>query len=223
MNRLLSIFYPRKCPYCSKPLKYDMTECLVCRAEFPKTPRIEALPTGEICIAPFTYNGAIRRAICDYKFRGKKFNAYSLAGAVVSSIRNVYYKDMGFEVITCVPMSKDRKIERGFNQSELIARYAAEQLDKPFENLLYRESGAAVQHEKTYSERISGKDDSFHVISQEKVEGKKLLLIDDIMTTGVTLSRCSTILRDCGAERVFCASVAISKEYGVHNNIPGGG
>ncbi len=223
MNRLLSVFYPRKCPYCSKPLKYDMTECLVCRTEFPKVPRIEALPTGEICIAPFTYNGAIRKAICDYKFRGKKFNAYSLAGAVAASIRNVYYKDMGFEIITCVPMSKDRKYERGFNQSELIARYTAEQLDKPFENLLYRDSGAALQHEMTYTERISGNDRTFHIISPEKVRGRKLLVIDDIMTTGMTLSRCSTVLKEYGAERVFCASVAISKEYDAHNRIQSSG
>lgn len=215
MNRLLSIFYPRKCPYCSKPLKHDMTECLVCRAEFPKVPRIEALPTGEICVAPFTYMGAVRRAICDYKFNGKKFNGYSLSEAVLSSIKDVYYKDMGFEIITCVPMSKDRKNERGFNQSEFIAKYVAEQLGKPFENLLCRDSGAAVQHEMTYKERISNNDDSFHIVSSDKVRGKKLLLIDDIMTTGMTLSRCSTILRESGAERVFCASVAISKEYGI--------
>ncbi len=222
MNRLLSIFYPRKCPYCSRLLKYDMTECLICRAEFPNVPRIEALPTGEICIAPFTYSGAIRRAICDYKFRGKKFNCYSFAGAVVSSIRNVYYKDMGFEIITCVPMSKDRRRERGFNQSELIARYTAEQLNKPFENLLCRDSGAALQHEMTYEERISGNDNSYHIITPENVRGKKILLIDDIMTTGMTLSRCSAVLKSYGAERVFCASVAISKEYDSHNNIQSG-
>ena len=221
MNRILSIFYPRKCPYCSKSLKYDMTECIVCRAEFPKVPRIEALPTGEICIAPFTYNGAVRKAITEYKFKGKRFNRYSLAGAVAAAIKNVYNKDMSFELITCVPMSKDRKMERGFNQAELIARCVSELLEKPFEKLLYRDDGAALQHELTYKQRITAADNSFHVIAPDKVRGKKLLLIDDIMTTGTTLSRCSALLKDCGAERVFCASVAISREYEPHNKRSG--
>lgn len=219
MNRILSIFFPHKCPYCDKILKYDMTECLVCRAEFPKVPRIEPLPTGEICVAPFTYNGVIRKAISEYKFKGKRFNSHSLAGAVASTIKNVYYKDMSFEVITCVPMSKERKKDRGFNQAELIARYAAEILDKPFEELLYRDDGAAVQHEMTYEQRISNADDTFHIKDPEKVKGKKLLLIDDVMTTGTTLSKCSALLKESGAERVFCASVAIAKGYSFGNTM----
>lgn len=219
MNRFLAIFYPPKCPYCSRPLKFDMTECLVCRAKFPKVPRIEPLPTGEICVAPFTYNSVVRKAILDYKFKGKKFNSESLAGAVTASIRNVYNKDMSFEVITCVPMSKDRKKNRGFNQAEVIARRVAGLLDKPFENLLSRDDGAAVQHELTYEQRISRQDKTFHVIDPEKVRGKKLLLIDDVMTTGSTLSRCSGILKEAGAERVFCAAVAIVKGYSFTNTV----
>ncbi len=219
MNRILAFFCPPKCPYCSKPLKYDMTECLVCRAKFPKMPRIEPLPTGEICVAPFTYSSVIRKAILDYKFKGKKFNAESLAGAMAASIRNVYNKDMSFELITCVPMSNDRKKVRGFNQSELIAQYAAKLLDKPFEKLLCRDDGAMIQHELTYEQRINNQDKTFHVLSAERIKGKKLLLIDDVMTTGSTLSRCSSILKDAGAERVFCAAVAIVKGYSFTNTI----
>ncbi len=219
MNRILAIFFPPKCPYCDKPIRYDMTECLVCRAKFPKVPRIEPIPTGEICVAPFTYSTEVRKAIIEYKFRGKKFNSESLAGALANTIRNVYYKDMSFEIITCVPMSAERKKKRGFNQSELIARYASKLLDKPFENLLYRDTGAAIQHEMTYEQRITTKDDTYHVLDNADIKGKKLLLIDDVMTTGTTLSKCSALLKESGAERVFCASVAIAKGYSFSNTM----
>lgn len=218
MNRLLAFFFPPKCPYCSAPISHDMTECLVCRTKFPVHPRIEALPSGEICVAPFTYSESVRKAILDFKFHGYKFNSESLASAVANSIREVYCKDMGFEMITCVPMSKDRKKVRGFNQSELIAALAAKKLNKPYASLMYRDNGAALQHKKSYEQRINSEDKSFHIMQDADIKGKKLLLIDDVMTTGTTLSRCSALLRKGGAERVLCAAIAIVKEYSMDNN-----
>ena len=211
MNRFLAVFFPPKCPYCSKAIRYDQTECIVCRAGFPKMPRIALLPTGEICIAPFTYNTNVRKAMLEYKFRGRKFNSESFASALAYAINTVYTKDMTFEVITCVPMSSERKKVRGFNQSELIAKNAARILGKPFEQLLYRDKGAAVQHELSYHERINNKDNTFHAIHPEKIKGRKILLIDDIMTSGMTLSACCGVLKENGADRILCSAVAMHK------------
>lgn len=218
MNRLLSLIYPPKCPYCSAALKYDMTECLVCRAKFPETPRIEPLVTGEICVAPFTYSSVIRKAIAQYKFYGKKFNTNSFASALAGSIRSVYSKDMSFEIITSVPMSPDRKKKRGYNQSELVARMTAELLEKPYIEMLYRDKGASEQHLKSFEKRITDYDESFHIIDPALAKGKHILLIDDVMTTGMTLSRCSKVLKDNGAERVFCGAIAIVKGYSFGNS-----
>ncbi len=210
MNRITATIFPPRCPYCSKLLRYDMTECLLCRAQFPKQPRIELTPTGEICISPLTYDAKVRKAILDYKFHGKTFNAESLSAAMAAAVKRVYYKDMSFEVITCVPMSKDRRKRRGYNQSELIARNVAKLLDKPFEELMYRDSGAEQQHNLNAYERINNRDMTYHVIDPEKIKGKKILIIDDVMTTGATLSNCSKILKEQGAERVLCAVAAIT-------------
>ncbi len=212
MNRILAIFFPPKCPYCSKLIRYDQTECLVCRASFPHTPRISPIPSGEICIAPFTYSGKFRKAILEFKFRNRKSNYESFSSAIVCAVKNVYEKDMDFEVVTCVPMSRDRIKERGFNQSELIAKNVALHLKKPFEPLLYRDSGAPTQHTKSYNERISSKDNTFHAINKDKIKGRKILLIDDIMTTGMTLSACCEVLEESGSERILCATVAMHEK-----------
>lgn len=219
MNRITAIFFPPKCPYCSRIISHDMTECITCRAMFPKAPRIEPLPGGEICIAPFSYDSRVRAAIEDYKFRGKSFNCHSFGSAVANAIKTVYYKDMEFEVITSVPMSVDRKHKRGFNQSELIARYAAKLLGKPYVEMMYRDKGGAVQHELTIEQRRNKPEDhTFHAIDPEKIKERSILLIDDIITSGVTMSDCCRVLKENGAERILCAAAAMSLSYNVSSD-----
>lgn len=206
---LLELFFPPKCPYCNKSIRYDMTECLACRAGYPLDPRIDVTPKGDICIAPFTYEGIIAEALKNYKFRGSTFNSKSFSAAIVSAIRKTYYKDMNFEIVTSVPMTNKRRKKRGFNQSELIARNAARLMDKPYEELLVRNVDTDFQHYLGREERIKHNKKYYSLTDPEKVSGKKILLIDDVMTSGATLSSCSEVLKDAGAERVLCAVTAI--------------
>ncbi len=208
----LEMLFPPKCPYCSKVISYDMTECLACRAAYPLDPMIEVTPKGDICIAPFTYEEKIAEAIKNYKFKGVVFNAKSFSAAIVSAIRKTYYKDMCFEVVTSVPMTLSRKKNRDFNQSELIAKNAAELLDKPYEELFVRTVDTSYQHYLERDKRIQHNKNYYSVIDEEKIRGKKILLIDDIMTSGATLSACSEVLKDAGAERVLCAVAAIVRK-----------
>lgn len=215
MNRLLSIFFPNHCPYCSELIPYNMNECKCCRATFPLEPQVELTPTGEICIAPFVYDGKVRLAIEGFKFRGRLSNGCSLSAAISRAVKMTYGKDMDYELVTCVPMSNDRKRKRGFNQSEVLAEKAAAELQKPFIRLLKRESGAPVQHELSYKERIAQRSDTtIHLTDPELVKGKSILLIDDVMTTGTTLSNCCRILHEGGAARILCAVAAMTRSYG---------
>ena len=207
---ILSLLFPPKCPYCSKNISRSLAECPVCRAQFPKYPQIKTIPSGEICIAPFFYDTSVRNAIVNYKFRGRKFNAKSLSLAVSKTVENVY-KDMDFEIVSCVPLSAERLHERGFNQSELIAEKVAKYFEKPYEPLLRKIKNNSEQHNLSAKEREKNVIGVYSVIDEQKVSGKKILFIDDVATTGNTLAECCRTLKNSGAERILCAAAAIAK------------
>lgn len=189
----------------------------MCRAQFPRYPRIEPVPSGEVCVAPFSYDSSVRQAIINYKFNGKKFNAKSFASAVSTVVENVY-KDMDFEVVCCVPLSRQRQKQRGFNQSELIARAVADYFNKPFEMLLIKNKDNVEQHTLSATDRIKNVLDVYALTDSEKVRNKKILLIDDIATTGNTLAECCRTLKTGGADRILCAAIAITGESKLEYN-----
>ena len=118
---------------------------------------------------------------------------------------------MDFEVITSVPATKKRKRQRGYNQAELIARYVAEMTGTGYKELLVRDVDTVYQHYLGQEERKKHDKSYYSIIDRESVRNKKILLIDDIMTSGSTLSGCSEVLMDAGAQRIFCAVTAITK------------
>ncbi len=209
---LLELLFPPKCPYCSCSLTYNMTECASCRNAFPPVPRIEYTPSGDICTAPFTYEGIVADALKDYKFRGNLFNAKSFSAAMVSALKAAGANITETDVITCVPMTKGRRKKRGFNQAEILAKKTAALLGKPFRNLLWRDVESVYQHYLEKEERKIQNKNYYSCISIDDVRGKKILLIDDIMTSGATLSSCCGVLKDNGAESVICAVTAIAKK-----------
>jgi ComF family protein len=110
-----------------------------------------------------------------------------------------------------VPLHKGRLRTRGFNQAEAIARAAARQ----FPGTLEIASGVLVRHRETISqvglsreERIENMHDAFRVTALERVKGRNVIVVDDVMTTGTTLSECARVLKRAGAERVWAATVA---------------
>ena len=110
-----------------------------------------------------------------------------------------------------VPLHKGRRRTRGFNQAELIAHAAAGQ----FTEKLAIASEVLVRHRETISqvglsreERIENMHDAFRVSDPGRVKGRSVIVVDDVMTTGTTLSECARVLKRAGAERVWAATVA---------------
>lgn len=215
IRRLLSLFFPDRCPYCRTVIRHPLTECEDCAVHLYSGIHYVSLRCGNICAAPFLYQSAYRKAVLDLKFKGRIFNAESLGKAVAASTVSIFPDDRT-QVVTCIPMSRDRLRRRGYNQSELIAKRAAAELGLPYERLLYRENGAKIQHDLSFEERLANTDLRFGVIDPGRIQGRRILLIDDIVTSGMTMSECCRLLSEAGAEKVICACAATA---GGHNEI----
>jgi len=114
-------------------------------------------------------------------------------------------------LVVPVPLHKSKRSDRGFNQAELITRAAVKRLPKRLElatGLLVRQRVTISQVGLTREQRIENMRDAFRVRDRHQVRGATVILADDVMTTGTTLSECARVLKQAGAERVFAATVA---------------
>ena len=180
---LLDLFFPRKCPYCLKLINRGELECAECRSEFPKEPYIRTLPSGNKCVSAFMYDSKVREALTRYKF-------------IIA------------DIVTSVPLSKKRLRVRGYNQSELIARELAKILELDYAETLIKCCDNLEQHTLNHDVRAENIIGVYKVIDKINLQGKKILLIDDIVTTGYTLSECCRVLSESENINITCATLA---------------
>ena len=116
------------------------------------------------------------------------------------------------DLILSVPISRERYLERGYNQSALIAKQIALCLNIPYKNfILIKKKNNKKQSTLSISNRKRNVQGVYSVWQKEKIRGKNVLLIDDILTTGATLNECSRILKENGAKRVIVGVIAKAK------------
>ena len=207
---LLDLLFPPKCVFCGKVLNDNADSwCDKCVESLPYT-----LDGGkqdgiyyDYCISPLYYRGAVRRSILRYKFKGASGYASAYGKMLAECIRE--HPDIGHDIISWVPLSSKRERSRGYDQAMLLALatalelgdVAAETLRKPRDVRAQSELGAAEERRAN----ISG---AYEAADPELIEGKTVLLIDDIVTTGSTLDECAGVLLAAGASRVVCAALA---------------
>lgn len=207
LDKILSLFFPPKCPYCQKPIGLTLTECDKCRSEFPTFAKSEIIPSGEMCISPFVYDSLVRQAIINYKFYGRKQSADSFSKILADTVKSEY-ADIHFDTVTAVPLSGKRLRERGYNQSEIVAKQVAEILKIPYERLTDKVKENREQHDLSLEERKENIQGVYALCGNASVSGKTILLIDDVITTGYTLSECCRVLKSGGASKIYCAAIA---------------
>ncbi len=180
---------------------------------------------GEICIhceetgprfehaAAFgEYEGALRGLIHLLKYQGVRSAARPLGWCLGQAIRFVLHDSDGPFLVIPVPLHRQRRNSRGFNQTELIARVALRQLrDLPVElapRLLKRTRFTESQTGFTREQRRENLRGAFAVTHPAQVKGSSILLVDDVLTTGATADECSRILMRAGAKQVLVVTVA---------------
>ena len=206
---LLDLLYPPKCVICGRLLARGEREiCPDCLEALPnfegKKPDIGGADGLSVTLF---YEGAVRDSFLRFKFSGRDFYAdvYGkwMAGRVLDELGR------GFDSVCWVPVSKKRRRSRGYDQAELLARKVAAALSLPMCAALQKHAERGPQSQlKDAALRQANASGAFSVRPGAEVSGKTLLLIDDIVTTGATLSECCRMLRQAGAKHIFCAAFA---------------
>ena len=154
---------------------------------------------------PLLYEGKVRKALINLKFHNKESYCRSFSYLICNNIIKKGFPDMDF--ITYIPLSPKGFKERGFNQSEIIANMCGDILNLPVIDTLYRIDGTPKQSTLSLTERRKNAKKSF--FSKDIKLSGTALLIDDIYTTGSTLSHTSSLLLRMGCDKVYIASVAL--------------
>ena len=157
--------------------------------------------------APFYYDGLIKAKLHDLKFNGRK-NESRFFFAPMAKAFSSAFPDVSIDLITFVPMTRSKASERGFNQSRLLAEGTAKLLSLPCADILEKTTETEAQHSLDQKLRLKNLHNCFSVKSGSDTKGKTILLVDDIKTTGKTLSECASTLLLSGADDVYCLCAA---------------
>ena len=213
MGRILDFLFPPRCVFCRGILKKDEADvCAACAAGLPETEGAGARQTGEFfeyCMAPLFYTGPVRASIHRFKFRGKAGYGVYFAGRMAKCVRENCRDEI--DLVTWVPISKKRLRKRGYNQSQILAEELARLLCLPAEATLGKIGDNPPQSSlKGAEKRRANVLNMYRCLPGQDISGKRILLVDDVVTTGATLAECARELLMAGAETVVCCAVARS-------------
>jgi ComF family protein len=187
---------PPLCPHCGRPQASGIV-CPSCRQRQTEIDGIRS---------PFRFDEVIRKAIHELKYRNLKAISPCLAELLADYLRS---NPLPGEALVGVPLHPRRLRERGYNQSSLLARELSRRIDLPvIEDCLIRVKQAQPQVRAVdVEERRRNVADAF-VCRDEKVSGKRIILIDDVCTSGATLESCAAALKNKGAASVWGLTLA---------------
>ena len=228
---LVNLLYPASCAVCSAAVEPGENLCPVCEE---KTPRISP-PFCAKCSQPFTGDitgsftcancqgrvlhfdtavsvyrsrGVVRKMIHDFKY-GRQLHLRHLVGRWLSeTLADARLASQRFDLIVPVPLHPTRQRERGFNQAELLALVLHRECSFPLGKVLQRTRYTTTQTQFDRSERMENLRGAFRLRRGCDVQGLRMLLVDDVLTTGSTLSECASVLKKAGALSVHAATAA---------------
>lgn len=207
---LLDLLFPPKCVICQKLLPHGEVICSECARKLPFTTDAQTkskVDFTEGCYAPFFYEEPLRAAFLRYKFRGYQHYARCFGKWMADCL--IRQDQTDFDLVTFAPLSCLRRWKRGYDQSRLLAEEIAGQLALPLAVTLvkaYRKPLSQLEGERSVrAARIMG---AYTLYKGAAVKGKRILLVDDITTSGATLSECAQVLKQAGAAEITCITLA---------------
>jgi len=230
IQRLLNYLFPKKCPLCPEFVASDSGFCASCwnKITFVKEPHciicakeLDAFPTDKNmkCLecqknkphfdsikAMMRFSDSTKKIIYNLKFHDQFSLSKPLANMMVSRF---YDEIKNIDLIIPVPMNKLKRIYRKYNQAQLLANAISNVLEKNTRSdILVKTKGTKSQTSLNKAKRALNLKNSMKVQNQNLVQGKKILLVDDVVTTGITVNLCARLLKKEGAASVIVLSAA---------------
>ncbi len=225
VNKILRTVFPKVCSGCGKVISEDEFLCDYCFSF------IENTDFGKLCTkcgnykskcvcktrtfhyggvtAPFLNSGIAKKAMYSFKFRHNEAIAQYFSEQMVLAVKQSFY-DVKFDAVCYVPIEKLKFLKRGYNQSQVLAEKIAAVLEIPFyDNVFGFRKHKNTQHKSYGKERFKNIKDVYFV--KKPLLNKTVLLVDDIKTTGATLSECARILMLSNSNNVYCVTGLITE------------
>ncbi len=210
---LMKVLFPPKCVLCGGLLKKEETDlCGTCRCEAPVFRNRKSKPQFlDSYAAVWYYEKNVRKSLLRYKFYGARSYAPSYGRLLAMRLVETYPE--GFDLLTWVPVSRLRKLRRGYDQVELIAKAVGGELNitpvPVLKKIRHNRPQSGISDSARRRANVLG---AYRVKDTAAVSGKRILLLDDILTTGATAGECARVLKTAGAKEVHCAAVAAARK-----------
>src|SRR5256885_80550 len=231
LRGIASLLYPPSCTICSASVDLDEYLCQDCEAKVSRIvppfcakcsePFDGAITTTFSCancahrtlyfdaaVSAFRSRGIIRHVMLNFKYGRQIHLRHLVARWLVAAFDDERLRERCFDAIVPVPLHPARQRERGFNQAALLAEWVSSHLGLPVRAALQRIHYTTTQTAFDRSERMQNLRGAFRLRKKADVRNLRVLLIDDVLTTGSTLSECARILKDGGARSVYAATAA---------------
>lgn len=214
---LLELLFPPKCAFCGHILRRgEKGMCRRCQQELPWIEGQAAeqqLEFISLCVSPLWYRQLVPESIRRYKFADRSLYAKTYGRLVAQCVKD--HLSGRYDLITWVPLSAKSLKKRGYDQAMLLAMAAALELDEVAVETLRKEKNTSAQSSlKDDSARRANVLGVYEVVDPSLIEGRRILLVDDVVTTGSTLSECARTLRLYGAADVVCVTLARARKDG---------
>lgn len=210
LDGFLNLLFPPKCLFCHRLLSDDERDICASCANSRKFLRDEegrqVFENVDSCFSPLYYEDDVRNSLLRYKFSSVTMYAPFYANLIVSCSSP---GDLDCDLITWVPLSSKRLRQRGYDQAELIARQLSMLTGIECVRLLKKVKNVSPQSlTGNHAARKKNIENAYSAVSPWLAAGNRILIIDDIVTTGATLSECAGVLKGAGALSVRAATVA---------------
>lgn len=207
---LLDLIYPPKCPFCGRVLERDEDGlCAQCQETLPWTQSDDGKDVEfcDACLSPLWYRDGVRKAVHRYKFGGGSAHARLFGGLMAQCLSD--RQERPADLIVWAPLHRKRRKKRGFDQSELLAHRVGELAGLPvvpgFKKVRRTETQSQLQDAAARRANVAG---AYVLLPGLDAAGKRVVLVDDVVTSGATLSECAALLRQAGAEEITALTLA---------------